>query len=181
MTKQEVRELIEQQKSGMGLPIIEAGGTIAIRRLKSEASYLRAKTVGAYAPRPDLVDVALVMSDPERTFYIPAFDEASGGYRLAKMGETFKRSALCGLEPVDPEFASADEIDVILVPGVAFDDCGHRIGPETDIYESLLSYYHAVKIGIGIDCQFMNDLPIDESDAVMDVVITESRCLNTAQ
>lgn len=177
MTKTDIRKQIAEQKSGMGHSILEANGTISIRRLKSEENFKKATKVGAFAPLPDQVDVALIMSDLDRTFYIPALDEESGEYRLARMGESFKRSPLCGLEPVDPEFAAADEIDVILVPGVAFDQQGNRIGPENDIYNSLLAYYDAVKIGIGVDCQFLESVPADDSDAVMDMVITESRCL----
>ncbi|MBN2162605.1 MAG: hypothetical protein JXR25_10630 [Pontiellaceae bacterium] len=178
MTKNEVRDWVAQQKYGMGSAILEANTTLVIRRLKSQTWFKSAKKVGAFAPVADQPDVALVMSDPEKTFYIPAYDEAFGGYRLAKMGETFKRNPLCSLEPVDPEFAEADEIDLILVPGTAFDGRGNRIGPEQDVYSTLLPFYNAIKAGIAYECQYLAEIPADENDAVMDIVLTESKCLN---
>ena len=178
MTKNEIRERVAQNKTGMGAPILEANSTVAIRRLKGQKWFISAKKVGAFAPVPDQPDVSLVMSDPEKTFYIPAYDEAFGGYRLAKMGETFKRSRLCGLEPVDPEFADADEIDLILVPGTAYDGEGNRIGPEEDVYEKLLPFYNALKVGVAFECQYMADIPADADDAVMDIILTEAKCLD---
>ena len=178
MTKNEVRDWVAQQKKGMGAAILEANGTVVIRRLKSRKWFLSARKVGAFAPVADQPDVSLVMSNPEKTFYIPAYDEAFGGYRLAKMGETFRRSRLCGLEPVDPEFAEADELDLILVPGTAFDGKGRRIGPVEDVYEKLLPYYNAVKVGVAFECQYLTDIPADPADAVMDFILTETKCLD---
>ncbi len=178
MTKNEVREWVAQQKCGMGAAILEANGTVVIRRLKRQKWFHAAKKVGAFAPVADQPDVSLVMSDPEKTFYIPAYDEAFGGYRLAKMGETFRRSRLCGLEPVDPEFVEADEIDLILVPGTAFDNQGNRIGPEEDVYEKLLPYYNALKVGVAFECQCLPTVPADPDDTVMDFILTEAKCLD---
>lgn len=178
MTKHEIREYVANQKSGMGHPILEANGTVAIRRLKELKEFQQAKTVGAFAPQLDLVDVSIVMSNPERTFYIPAFDEESKSYRLAKMGETFKRSQRCGLEPVDPIFADKDEIDLILIHGCAFDDLGNRLGPEEDIYTDIISYYNAIRVGICFDCQCLAQVP-SSTPKRMNVVISESRSVNT--
>ena len=179
MTQDEVREEVAQQKHGMGMPILEANGTVAIRRLKTSKWFQDAQTVGAFAPVPDQPDVALVMSHPEKTFYIPAYDEAFGGYRLAKMGQNFKRSTVCALEPVDPVFAEADEIDLILISGTAYDSKGNRIGPKEDAYAKLLDYYQtAIKAGIAFECQYFESIPADEESVKMDIVLTECQCLD---
>ena len=175
MTKDEAREWVFQQKHGMGQAILDAGTTLVIRSLKQSPWFLSAKKIGAFAPVPDQPDVSLVMSDPDRTFYIPAYDEEQGCYRMAKMGETFKHSRLCKFEPVAPEFADADELDLILVPGTAFDGAGHRIGPVEDVYESLLPQYNALKVGVAFDCQYLKDFPSDAGDPAVDILLTESR------
>lgn len=178
MTKDEAREWVFQQKHGMGQAILDASTTLVIRSLKQSPWFGSAQKVGAFAPVPDQPDVSLVMSDAEKTFYIPAYDEAQGCYRMARMGETFKRSRLCNLEPVDPEFADADELDLILVPGAAFDGAGHRVGPVEDAYETLLPQYDALKAGIAFDCQYLKEFPSDAGDPVVDILLTESRCLD---
>ncbi|VGO15543.1 hypothetical protein PDESU_04128 [Pontiella desulfatans] len=177
MTKDEMRSFIASQKTGMGMPILEANGFVAVKRLKRQKAYLNAKTIGAYAPLPDDVDIARIMTDPERTFYIPAFDEKRGVYRLARMGENFKRNRFGGVEPIDPVFAEEDEIDLILVPGIAFGHSGERIGREEECYAELLPLYNALRVGICFDFQCMPAIPFDEQDLQMDMIITESKCI----
>lgn len=175
MTKEDIRKYIAGQKSSIGLPILEANSLSAVKRLKRQPEYINAKSVGAYAPLPDEVDITSAMTSPDRTFYIPAFDDNLGGYRLARMGETFKRGRFGILEPVDPVFAEKDEIDLILVPGIAFDKAGHRIGRGGGFYDQLLPLYNATRMGICFDFQYLETIPTESHDCMMDRIITESR------
>ncbi len=177
MTKAELRQYIDSQKNGMGLPILEANGFMAVKRLKRQKAFLNAKNIGAYVPLPDEVDVARIMTDSERSFYIPAFDEQCGVYRLARMGENFKRNRFGGVEPVDPVFAGEDEIDLILVPGVAFAHSGDRVGREEECYAQLLPRYNALRVGICFDFQCLPEIPLDEHDLQVDMIVTESKCI----
>lgn len=177
MTKTEIRNFIASQKTGMGMPILEANGFVAVKRLKRQQAYLNARKIGAYAPLPDEVDIARIMTDPERTFYIPAFDEERGVYRMARMGENFKRNRFGGVEPIDPVFAEESELDLILVPGIAFSHSGERIGREEEYYAELLPLYHALRVGICFDFQCMEEIPFDEHDQQMDLIVTESKCI----
>lgn len=163
------------QKASTGLPILESHSLEAVKRLKRQEIYQKAKTVGAYAPLPDEIDVTSVMTHPDRTFYIPAFDESIDGYRLAKMGDTFKRGRFGIFEPVDPVFAEKDEIDLILVPGVAFDRSGHRIGRGGGFYDQLLPLYNAYRIGICFDFQCLPSIPFEEHDCLMDLIVTHTQ------
>jgi 5-formyltetrahydrofolate cyclo-ligase len=178
MTAEETREYIKDQMRGMGMPIIEANGFLTIKRLKSHKDYVASKKIGAYAPQPEQVDVTHIMPQDDRDFYIPALDEDLGIYRMAKMGETFKRNKYGTVEPVDPEFADKDELDIILVPGLAFDNEGRRLGPELDFYDDLLNYYDATVIGLAVDAQRLKELPVPDESPRMDYVITESFCID---
>lgn len=180
MTTNEARKYVKDQLHGMGLPIVEANGFLAVKRLKSHKDYVASKKIGSYAPQPEQVDVTHIMPQDEREFYIPAFDEDLGIYRMAKMGETYKRNQYGTVEPVDPEFAGKDELDIILVPGIAFDEEGRRIGEELDFYDDLLNYYDATFIGLAVDAQRLNDLDVPDESPRMDFVITESYCIHAS-
>jgi len=180
MTKDEIRKQIAGQKSSTGFPILESHGLAAVKRMKQLPEYLNARTIGAYAPLPDEVDITPIMTDPDRSFYIPAFDEASNGYRLARMGETFKRGRFGILEPVDPIFAEKDEIDLIIVPGVAFDQSGRRIGRGGGFYDQLLPQYHAIRAGICFDFQCLENIPTEAHDCQMDLLVTNTKILKFA-
>lgn len=180
MTKDKIRAQMAGQKSSTGFPILETQSLTAVKRIKRMSEYVNAKTIGAYAPLPDEVDITPLMTSPDRIFYIPAFDEDLGAYRLARMGETFKRGRFGILEPVDPIFAEKDEINLIFVPGVAFDQAGHRIGRGGGFYDRLLPQYKAIRAGICFDFQCLEKIPTESHDCRMDLLITESRILKFA-
>ena len=76
-------------------------------------------------------------------------------------------------EPSGEIFNDSDKIDLILVPGVAFDKQNNRLGRGKAYYDKLLKKTKAYKIGICFDFQLINSVPVDEHDIKMDIVITD--------
>jgi 5-formyltetrahydrofolate cyclo-ligase len=69
------------------------------------------------------------------------------------------------------------QIDLFIVPGVAFCADGRRLGNGWGYYDRLLAGVGstAVKVGLAFDCQLLPWLPSQEHDVRMDLVVTESR------
>ena len=81
-------------------------------------------------------------------------------------------------EPTGDDTADIAEIELIIVPGIAYDRKGNRIGRGKGYYDRLLTATKATKIGVGYDFQFIDDeIPSEPHDVWVDVVITESRRL----
>lgn len=76
------------------------------------------------------------------------------------------------LEPDGEPYTKTDEIDLILVPGLAFDKNNNRLGRGKAYYDKLLSSTKAFKLGICFDFQLVNNVPVDKHDIRMDLVIT---------
>lgn len=77
-------------------------------------------------------------------------------------------------EPTDTETAvNESEIDLIIVPGVAFDRKLNRMGRGKGYYDRLLSTLQVPKIGICFDFQLQESVPVEPFDRKMDMVITE--------
>lgn len=74
-------------------------------------------------------------------------------------------------EPDGPVFMAEDEIDLILIPGVAFDKQNNRMGRGKAYYDRLLQSLSAYKVGICFDFQFLDQVPIDKHDIKMDTII----------
>lgn len=68
---------------------------------------------------------------------------------------------------------SGKEIDLIIVPGVAFDTEKNRMGRGKGFYDRLLSTLEAPKIGICFGFQLLPHIPVEPFDKKMDWVITE--------
>ncbi|MBR1969673.1 MAG: 5-formyltetrahydrofolate cyclo-ligase [Clostridia bacterium] len=76
------------------------------------------------------------------------------------------------LEPCNPVDFDKNEIDFCIVPGLAFDSSGGRIGFGKGYYDRFLDGVNAYKIGICHKELFFANIPKDESDILMDEVIT---------
>lgn len=74
-------------------------------------------------------------------------------------------------EPVGELFTDLEQIDVILVPGVAFDLKGERLGRGKGYYDKILKQTKAYKIGICFDFQLLDQIPTEEHDVTMDKVV----------
>lgn len=77
------------------------------------------------------------------------------------------------LEPQTNEKIAPDELDVIIVPIVAFDKNKHRIGYGKGYYDRYLKQTPAKKIGIAFSFQEVDEILVDPFDVDCDIVITE--------
>lgn len=69
-----------------------------------------------------------------------------------------------------------DEVDLAVVPGVAFGRDGSRLGNGRGYYDRLFGALTGptIRVGVGFECQIFDQLPVDEHDVWMDAVITET-------
>ena len=77
-------------------------------------------------------------------------------------------------EPTGEEFTALEHIEIIIVPGVAFDPAGNRMGRGRGFYDRLLKTTpNAKKIGVAFDFQMLDSIPTEPFDVKMDLVISE--------
>ncbi len=74
-------------------------------------------------------------------------------------------------EPNGSVFMAKDEIDLILIPGIAFDKENNRMGRGKAYYDRLLQSLSAYKVGICFNFQILDAVPIDEHDIKMDAIV----------
>ena len=71
-----------------------------------------------------------------------------------------------------PELDSGS-LDVAIVPGLAFDKKGVRLGYGEGVFDKLLSDSPALKIGLAYDFQIVKSLPFEKHDLKIDIIVTE--------
>lgn len=84
-----------------------------------------------------------------------------------------KKGAYGILEPTIIRPVALDDIDVIVVPGIAFDMHRNRLGFGKGYYDRLLEDCRAKKIALCYDFQIVADLPVNDNDIPMDLILTE--------
>ena len=73
-------------------------------------------------------------------------------------------------EPMGDVWAAP--VDLIVVPGVAFDYTGNRMGRGRGFYDRMLKAHpHAVKIGVAYGFQVLDEIPVEPHDVTMDMII----------
>jgi len=72
-----------------------------------------------------------------------------------------------------------EKIDLIIVPGVGFDDHGRRIGHGKGFYDNLLrDSKNALHVGLAFEVQIVKEIPVDSHDVSIDKIITEKRVID---
>ena len=164
-------------------PAVRAVESIELcERLKAQIP--SAHTILFYAPLPNELDVwpVLELSLALGTdCALPFFDAEKKSYG-AKLLKTLATDIVIGKFGVREPAPSCAEIslnrfDLTLVPGMAFDLSGHRLGRGRGFYDRLLQMVSGIKCGVAYDFQLRETIPTEPHDARVDFILTPSRCV----
>ena len=175
MDKAQLRKEIKEKKRAMTeADICQRSRRLCEKFLQSQA-YRNAKTIYGYLPYNQEVrtwDVLLqairdgkriavpkVYGDEMKFIYITDFSQINTGY--------------CGIpEPIADEPIANDPTALVLMPGLAFDREGHRIGYGGGFYDRFLSDEpNHPTLALCYDFQIRDSLPTEEFDIPVDTVI----------
>lgn len=167
--------------------LAEASATIRAR-IASSAMFRSARTVMLYVPLPGEVDIGPLLQaarDAGKRVALPRVDWSLRSMAAAtapSTNEELQPGRYGVLEP--PPQAPAipvTELDLIVVPGVAFDADGFRLGRGAGFYDRFLGHpaNMARRIGAAFDVQIFDRLPRDPWDIPVHAIATESRWIQT--
>lgn len=77
-------------------------------------------------------------------------------------------------EPSGDDIVDVEKLDLIIVPAVAYDRKGNRIGRGKGYYDRLLARTNALTIGVCYDFQLFDEVETEPHDRAVDLVITPS-------
>jgi 5-formyltetrahydrofolate cyclo-ligase len=137
-----------------------------------------------FAPLPDELDVWPLLEKllpAKRICALPAFDPAAQLYSSRRVTnlETDIFTGKFGIsEPLlECEEIPLDQFDLVLVPGMAFDIHGNRLGRGRGFYDRILAAASGVKCGVAYDFQLLEQIPVEPHDAKVDFIFTPTRCV----
>lgn len=140
-------------------------------------------TICAYFPLKSEVDIRLLLKELLNrgdTLYLPVFAGADTKmiYRKAENLHNLAPGEFTIPEPpADAEELGDKEVDIVLVPGRAFDRQGNRLGRGSGGYDTWLSWYkkhhpNTPLWGTCLQCQLMIEVPVEQHDIHMNAVVT---------
>ena len=136
--------------------------------------FARAEHVFLYYPFGREVNV-LPLLDEEKTFYFPKVFGKDMIFVRYDEEVTFIKSAFGILEPMgDQADRTPPEETCVIVPGLAFDSAGYRVGYGGGYYDRFLASKPGTAIGVCFDFQKIEDVPHADGDLPVEFVVTPS-------
>ncbi len=175
MLKAELRERIKILKRQLA----GNSGELSLQcmsRLLSHPRIIAARVVLMYCSLPDEVDTRDALDRLVEAGKCVLLPQVTGPdtmcLRVYRGKDDLREGAFHISEPQGPVFTAYGDVDVAVVPGMAFDGRGHRLGRGRGYYDRLLPQLsRAYKIGVCYDFQKVDEVPTDPYDVVMDEVL----------
>lgn len=147
-----------------------------------------ARTILMYSPLTDEVNVwslGLEALREGKIVGLPRFVEEDNSYsacRVEDLEESLDTGRFGIKEPrSDAPVIPLNQLDLVLVPAVAFDLYGARLGRGHGYYDRLLARICGIRCGVAFDQQIVDELPIEPHDVSMDVIVTPTRWMTFDQ
>ena len=176
MTKKELRQQIRAQKRNWVAQLPELSEQICSRVLRL-ASWQEAGTLLLYYPLPDEVDVRPLIREAHeggKRVLLPVVKGEELELHLFEGENSLQEGSFGIMEPTGPLFApeNYDEIELALIPGMAFDRAGHRLGRGKGYYDRLLPRLKAQLLGICFPFQLLDEVPAEPHDIPVGEIIS---------
>lgn len=177
--KRALRERVLALRRALSLEeVARRSGLIAARLLELPA-VKQAEAIFCYLSHGNEVQTHQLVRDwlaAGKHIHVPAYHAEQRRYQPSHICD-LERDLVAGklgiLEPHTRK-TPARPADVAIVPGVAFDAQGHRLGYGKGFYDEMLKHFAGLKVTLTFDCQIQPSVPHAPKDVPMDVVVTES-------
>ena len=154
--------------------------------IQSQAAWRYAGNILLFAPLPDEPDlwplIAAALAAKKRVM-LPRFDSLSGHYVPAEVCDVEHDIQTGRFGIREPTTACAEvslnRLDSVLVPGVAFDVRGGRLGRGKGFYDRLLAGVRGTKCGVAFDEQIVDAVPVGPQDIRLNSILTPTRWIET--
>ncbi len=171
--KKSLRQQIRRLKKEYSPEQLMAQSEVIMGKLEQNPDFVRAQRVMLYASLPDEVQTLSFLDKwkKRKQIILPTVV----GDDIIPVELTADSQMVEGdfhiLEPENHPYFG--RLDLIVVPGMAFDKTGHRLGRGKGFYDRFLIKYPEVKtIGICFDFQLLDSIPTEPHDRVVDEVVT---------
>lgn len=177
MTKQEIRQNIKIKRVQMSEDSHREMSSKVLTKLFSLEEYVASNTMYVYVDTQGEVgtkNLILQAFDQGKEVAVPKIEDGVMNF--------YEISSLDDLAPgyfgiLEPEVKRIPRTpDIVIVPGVAFSKSKERLGYGGGFYDRFLKD-NVTKVALAFEFQILDELPVEEHDIKMDMIITEKRII----
>lgn len=187
--KEELRSLARSIRGEIALEDWEEFSSRIKQHLINSEIFDEARQIHCYVSMNDRkeVDTSEIIEDillRDKVLSLPVtnFSDLSMKHFEIESRKDLKKNKWGIREPVSREKEhKATDFDLVLVPMLAADPAGNRLGYGKGFYDRFLKEVPGVKVGLTFDALVFDSIPSEETDIRMDYLITETGMINTKQ
>jgi len=180
--KSALRQKLLQIREGLNRQQLNRWSETIVEKLRKCKYFQQAKTVMFYYPVRGEVNilplVETVLKDKTKRVLFPKITTEGELIAIEVPDMDFLRKGKYGIpEPIGGKIVKPEKIDLVIVPAVAFDTEGNRLGMGKGFYDRFLPRIKGKKIGVAYDFQIVQpgELPVEPHDSGVDIVITPQK------
>jgi 5-formyltetrahydrofolate cyclo-ligase len=187
-SKTALRKQIRERLKKMPAAARIAASVEICSRLREQSFWKNSTSILFFSPLPGEPDIWPLLVEAlaaGKTCALPQFNASTETY-VARRVQNLQKEIITGkfgIREPSPECPkiSTTTIELVMVPGVAFDMTGRRLGRGRGYYDRLLQKISGLKVGIAFDGQNVETIPAEAHDARVDYILTPARCAKCAR
>ena len=155
-------------------------------QLRRQAVWQDAQCILLFSPLSDEPDIRPLLEEAlssRKVVALPRYDSQRREYEVCQVSSLADlRLAHFGIMEPKPDLPALklNRLDFVLVPGVAFDATGRRLGRGKGYFDRLLAKVQGHKCGVAFEWQVVPAVPVDEHDVFLNSLLTPSRWLRSS-
>lgn len=169
--KNQLRQQLKNKQINPDLKILEEA--VLLAKTKSYIIANSPKIIGLYAPLPDEPNITplhdFCQNNGIKTAY-PAIEKGSMAYHLINNVADLKKGVFNFKQP--PSTYPQAEPDLLIVPGLAFNTQGARLGRGQGHFDKYLEKHKPKTLALAFTWMLVNNIPMETHDKMIDLVIS---------
>lgn len=179
--KRVLREKMLNTRNSSSIEAIERMSENIQSSVMNMNEFMNAKTVAAYYPLGSEVSTLRILSTVlslRKHLALPRVED-SDSIMFAAVNDLDKdlETGKYKIKEPNNRCQKIDEIDLVLVPGIAWDEHGHRLGYGKGYYDRYLASITAASVGLAYDFQVLENIPHEKNDFRVNLIVTEKRVI----
>jgi len=183
--KRRLRALLRQRRQALSVRDVRKNSRRIAARLCAQAMFHQARQVLLYSLDENEVDTEELWQESRRQGKYVYYPRVTADKREVEFVRRHDNEPLIPgvfnilVPPGEDILRSVSQTDLVLIPGVGFDQNGHRLGRGRGYYDRALSgaLAGALRVGLAHECQIVPHIPIDPHDERVDYIVTEKRLI----
>jgi len=174
--KKALRRAVKERKARLSQEELLQRSVKIFEKVEQLSIFQEASVVLAYWALPGEVQTQdfILKWFQHKTILLPVIDGENLLLRpFLGMDKMAVQNSLGIAEPLGENYTAFDNIDLAIIPGIAFDRNNNRLGRGKAYYDRLLTRFKTFRLGVCFNFQIFDQIPAGRHDIPMDMVLTD--------